>query len=124
MVVGDGRWRWQPWAQRRARRQLQYACSSQADSPRRLAPIPHPLLTHSPPPHPPTHPPAVQVDVDANDEMRALGEGMQVSQLPWFHLFLAGDLVASFSANLATVSRLRAEIAAHMPCEAPACAAH
>ena len=81
---------------------------------------PHPL----PPPHPPTHPPAVQVDVDANDEMRALGEGMQVSQLPWFHLFLAGDLVASFSANLATVSRLRAEIAAHMPCEAPACAAH
>ncbi|KAL4457684.1 hypothetical protein ABPG75_012549 [Micractinium tetrahymenae] len=62
----------------------------------------------------------IKVNVDT-DEMRELGEGMQVSHLPWFHLFLAGELRASFSANVATVATLRAEIAANKACTDPAC---
>ena len=53
--------------------------------------------------------------------MRELAQGMRVSHLPWFHFFRAGELVASFSANVATVSTLRAEVAAHKACTDPAC---
>jgi hypothetical protein len=62
----------------------------------------------------------VQVNVES-PEMRELGQGMQVTHLPWFHLFRSGDLVASFSANVSTVSQLRAEIATNKPCTAPGC---
>lgn len=62
----------------------------------------------------------LQVNVDT-DEMRELGQGMQVSHLPWFHLFLAGDLRASFSANVTSVATLRAEIAANKSCTDPGC---
>lgn len=62
----------------------------------------------------------IKVNVDT-DEMRELGQGMQVSHLPWFHLFLAGDLRASFSANVTSVATLRAEIAANKSCTDPGC---
>ncbi|KAL4442958.1 hypothetical protein ABPG77_008449 [Micractinium sp. CCAP 211/92] len=62
----------------------------------------------------------IKVNVDT-EEMRELGEGMQVAHLPWFHLFLAGDLRASFSANVTSVATLRAEIAANKLCTDPAC---
>lgn len=47
-----------------------------------------------------------------------------MTHLPWFHLFLGGQLTASFSANVTTVATLRAEIAAHKACEHPACTDH
>ena len=53
--------------------------------------------------------------------MRALGEGMQVYSLPWFHTFLGGALVSSFSANLHTIDKLRAEVAASKACTDPGC---
>ena len=56
--------------------------------------------------------------------MRELGQGMQVTHLPWFHLFRGGDLVAPFTANLATVSQLRAEIATNKPCCDPGCSVY
>lgn len=65
----------------------------------------------------------IKVNVET-DEMRELGQGMQVTHLPWFHLFVDGELRASFSANTATVSSLRAEIAANKPCTDPACAVY
>jgi len=43
---------------------------------------------------------------------------------PWFHLFLGGELRSSFSANLATVAQLRAEIAAAKACLDPGCAVY
>lgn len=62
----------------------------------------------------------IKVNVDT-DEMRELGQGMQVTHLPWFHIFRGGDLLNSFSANLTTVAALRAEIAANKACEDPGC---
>ena len=47
-----------------------------------------------------------------------------MTHLPWFHIWRAGELVASFSANVTTVATLRAEIAAHKACEHPACTDH
>ena len=82
-----------------------------------------PSACHAPAasPHSPLRPLSdVQVNVDT-EEMRELGQGMQVAHLPWFHLFLAGDLRASFSANVTSVATLRAEIAANKPCTDPAC---
>lgn len=55
--------------------------------------------------------------------MRELAQGMQVAHLPWFHLFLNSEMRASFSANLTTVSSLRAEIATNKPCTDPGCSA-
>lgn len=78
------------------------------------------------PPHRCSHPAPCallpQVNVDLSDELREVGQGMGVEALPWFHLFVAGGLVASFSANVATVAQLRSEIAAHKPCVDAACA--
>ena len=73
--------------------------------------------------HPPIHcrrplPPQVNVE---SPEMRALGEGMQLYSLPWFHTFIGGALVSSFSANLHTVDKLRAEVAASKACTDPGC---
>lgn len=69
-----------------------------------------------------TNPDALFIKVNVESpEMRELGQGMQVTHLPWFHLFRSGDLVASFSANVSTVSQLRAEIATNKPCTAPGC---
>ncbi|EFN58844.1 hypothetical protein CHLNCDRAFT_140696 [Chlorella variabilis] len=65
----------------------------------------------------------IKVNVES-EEMRELGQGMQVTHLPWFHLFRGGDLVASLTANLATVSQLRAEIATNKPCCDPGCSVY
>jgi hypothetical protein len=56
--------------------------------------------------------------------MRELGQGMNVTHLPWFHLFRGSNLIASFSANLTTVSTLRAEIAANKACVDPGCSVY
>lgn len=61
--------------------------------------------------------------MDLNEELAELGQGMGVTHLPHFHLFTGGRLAASFTANIATISTLRAEIAAHKPCSDDARAA-
>lgn len=38
-----------------------------------------------------------------------------------FHLWLGGEIVQSFSANVTTVATLRAEIANFKPCSDPGC---
>lgn len=45
-----------------------------------------------------------------------------VTKLPFFQLWRDCDIVASFTANVTTVSALRAEIAAHKVCTDPGCA--
>lgn len=62
--------------------------------------------------------------MELNDELAELGQGMGVTHLPHFHLFHGGQLAASFTANVTTIATLRAEIAAHKPCSAPACGSH
>lgn len=78
-----------------------------------------PLLT--PFPFPPIARQQVNVETP---EMRELGRGMNVTHLPWFHMFRGGDLIASFSANVTTVSTLRAEIAANKACVDPGCSVY
>ena len=63
-------------------------------------------------PAPPPLPICLQVNVEA-EELQPLAQGMQVTSLPWFHLFRGGDLLASFSANLSTVGELRKQVASH-----------
>lgn len=57
--------------------------------------------------------------------MADLVQGLQVAKLPWFTVFAAGsgEQLASFTANVSTVSTLRAEIAAAKECTAPECTA-
>ena len=56
--------------------------------------------------------------------MRELAFRMGVERLPWFQLFLRGDVVSSFTANIQSLPRLRSELATHQPSHAPAAAAH
>lgn len=53
-----------------------------------------------------------------------LADGLRVSKLPWFLIFEAktGKQVASFTANVTSVSTLRAEIAGAKACTSPQCA--
>ena len=44
------------------------------------------------------------------DEAPELCQALQVDRLPWFHLYRAGELQSSFTANLSKVKRLRQEI--------------
>lgn len=60
--------------------------------------------------------------MELNAELAELGQGMGVTHLPWFHLFRGGDLVASFSANVTTAEKLKAEIATHKACTVAGCA--
>ena len=54
--------------------------------------------------------------------MRELAMNLGVSKLPYFQLWRESDIKASFTANVTTVSGLRAEIASHKSCTDPGCA--
>lgn len=57
--------------------------------------------------------------------MLEMAEGFKVSKLPWFIIFegSTGKQLASFTANLSTISTLRAELAAAKACTDPMCEA-
>ena len=67
----------------------------------------------------------VKIDT-AQAEGAALADGLGVSKLPWFVFFEggSGEQVASFTANLATINTLRAEIAGRAPCTDEHCRDH
>jgi thioredoxin-like negative regulator of GroEL len=57
-------------------------------------------------------------------EIASLAEGLKISKIPWFVIFSGGPnagQLASFTANLATVDSLRAEISGAKDCTAPEC---
>lgn len=56
--------------------------------------------------------------------MRELAGAMGVEVLPWFQIWRAAEPVAAFTANLSTLERLRAEVAAHKACTDPLCETH
>lgn len=57
--------------------------------------------------------------------MLEMAEGFKVSKLPWFMIFEGGtgSQLASFTANISTISTLRAELAAAKACTDPMCEA-
>ena len=57
----------------------------------------------------------------AERPLTELAMGLGVAKLPWFVIYSAqtGEELASFTANLSSISRLRAEIAAAKECLAP-----
>lgn len=56
------------------------------------------------------------IKVNTGDEaMLQHCERMGLTRLPYFQLYLGGRQVAHFTCNLTTISRLRAELAAHKP---------
>ena len=58
----------------------------------------------------------------AEEPLAALAEGLRVAVLPSFIIFKNnGEQMASFTANLSTVSTLRAELAAAKDCATPKC---
>jgi thioredoxin-like negative regulator of GroEL len=61
----------------------------------------------------------------ASKPMLEMAEGFKVSKLPWFIIFEGGTgkQLASFTANLSTISTLRAELAAAKACTDPMCEA-
>ncbi|KFM27123.1 Thioredoxin-like 1-2, chloroplastic [Auxenochlorella protothecoides] len=54
----------------------------------------------------------IKVNVDS-EEMNDTCEALGVNRLPWFQLVRDGVGLASFSANLTTISRVRAQLKAH-----------
>jgi thioredoxin-like negative regulator of GroEL len=61
----------------------------------------------------------------AEKKIASLADGLKVSKIPWFVIFSGGPeagQLASFTANLATVDSLRAEISGAKDCTAPECA--
>lgn len=62
----------------------------------------------------------VKVNTDA-PAFRELSQGMGVASLPWFQLFRDGALLSSFTANVASIGVLRAEVAARKACDSPGC---
>lgn len=62
----------------------------------------------------------IKVNTDA-PALRELAQGMGVASLPWFQLFRDGDLLSSFTANVTSISVLRAEVAARKACDGPGC---
>lgn len=55
------------------------------------------------------------------EELRQFAADCGIDKLPFFHLYRSGELVARFSANISTVSVIRAEIASHKECTGPGC---
>lgn len=65
------------------------------------------------------------VKINTNEKRLVdLADGFRVSKLPWFLIFEAktGKQLASFTANVTSVSTLRAEIAGAKACTSPQCA--
>jgi thioredoxin-like negative regulator of GroEL len=61
----------------------------------------------------------------AETKIASLADGLKVNKIPWFVIFSGGPeagQLASFTANLATVDSLRAEISGAKECTAPECA--
>lgn len=63
----------------------------------------------------------IKVNTDSSDEVRELAMNLGVTKLPFFQLWRGADIRASFTANVSTVSALRAEIATHKACTDPGC---
>lgn len=82
-------------------------------------PIAHSLARQSPHTRGRLLAPALQVNVDSED-MNETCERLGVDRLPWFQLVRDGVVLASFTANLTTIARVRAEMAQHDAGPAPA----
>lgn len=62
------------------------------------------------------------VQVNAADEtMRAVAAAMGVTKLPYFHMYMHGQLAKNFTANLHKVSYLKRAIADCKQCLNPGC---
>ncbi len=60
---------------------------------------------------------AFKVVCVGDDHLRTWAQDvLGVSKLPYFQLYVEGQLVSAFSANLQTINVVRAEIATHTPC--------
>ena len=55
------------------------------------------------------------------EEAPELCRALAVDRLPWFHLYRAGELQSSFTANLSKVRRLRREIERRIEAPAEVC---
>lgn len=68
------------------------------------------------------HPDVMFVKVNAADEtMRAVAAAMGVTKLPYFHMYMHGQLAKNFTANLHKVSYLKRAIADCKQCLNPGC---
>ena len=98
--------------------------------PRLLSLAPPPLFARAPASHNcpslPSYPgPPILLQVNTDEPgMRELAEAMGVQVLPWFQLWKDREPLCGFTANVTTISRLRAEVAAHKPCIDPECDWH